>query len=358
MKTKNILNAFSAVMFLLCAPIAKADEFHSYNIRMEYSSAKGELQDLENAPRTIRNPTIARKELADGVEFIFSQNGETLARVKKLFVVGIDMGYVDEFPQITAHGQTSAVFADLSLQTAPQSQKELCSYAKDLNKFQRLLKTNTNRIYHNNSGGLGNIGVCWWFSRLERNSAYLTFYSPRKAKPSHQEAVRLLAQIRSGKNIVEIPGYENFRQFTEDFAQEVQSNLNSWQVSDGIFGGGWMHGLQGQSEISAQDLRKIMDDTYKSVVQEKKITYHMLQMPGVMTTHAWLVLGMTKNKDGYTLQLADSNDTNHTRLLRYTNGMTHFIYARTYKTVPYLQSSYAREGDRVIQTLQNACGLK
>lgn len=340
--------------------VALAEDFRSYILDVAYDSKTGELVDATDYhnPKVIAvNPQIERRETPIGLVFTFSSKGRQILKILRGFPIGRDTRAAF-IASIEYKGKVSTALGHLSLQVAPRSKKELCALAKDLGNFQRMLKTQTNRVYSDNMGGLGSKGVCWWNSRFERKAAYLTFYRPDLPKPSKEKGRYLIGLIRAGKFIVEIPGYENLSEFTKDFAEDFQDSMNHWQISDGIFGGGFVNGLVGSTETRPESFKKIMDETYENVISQKKIAFHILQMPG-LDAHAWLVLGMRKTDDGYQMQVADSNDTSVTSLVNYRYGMTQLDYIdegeSTLSFVPYLPKAYVNEGDRTIQTLRKGC---
>ena len=207
---------------------------------------------------------------------------------------------------------------------------------------KELTRNSSNLMAFRNHGGLANGGVCWWHSRFQRNALYLTIFKPELAKPTEDEARDIIKQIRAAKNIVTIPGYSNFREFTYDFEALVQRELEKWQKGDGFIRMAWTKGLAGKSEVEADKLKANMDAIYEEVELKKNIAYNKLQIPGI-DAHAWLVVKMIKRENGYDLTVLDSNFPNMTETYNYREGDTYLNYHGIFKFVPYLERTNEME---------------
>ena len=134
------------------------------------------------------------------------------------------------------------------------TKEEFCSDRKDHNYFKELLEDDNNRLSFSNRGGLLNGGVCWWHSRFQRNSIYLTMYNPDLPTPTEKEAKKIISNIRKGKKIVIIPGFDNFYDFSRKYYSLIQKELEKWQRRDGFIRQSWITGLSGDYEVSADEL--------------------------------------------------------------------------------------------------------
>jgi len=257
---------------------------------------------------------------------------------------------------VTAEAQWSYTSNSLSIlaSTTPRSKSQLCAKLKDISEFQKQLKDSANRVSFRNTGGIANGGVCWWYSRFERNATYLAYFNDRKPKPSQAQVMSIISALRRGDRLVEIPGFTNLSNFTFTYRAEIQASLEQWQVSDGVWGGGWLQGLQGRGAVSAQDMKRILDETYDTVVRRKRVDFHLLPF-GAIVNHAWLVVGMNRIANGYLIEVADSNFPGTVQVHRYQYGMTSLQYPYMGTTVPNNRSSYAAESERVLQTLIANC---
>lgn len=232
------------------------------------------------------------------------------------------------------------------------SAMDYCEKATHLSYFKRLAVTegfrNENLMSFDNQGGLLDKGVCWWHSRFQRNALYLTTYRPSAGRPSEREAKQIIAKIRRGRSVVEIPGFANFETFSAQYQELIQKTLYNWQCTDGFLLLAWLNGLAGKHMASAQRLRSIMDELYVEVEELCRITYVKLAIKGI-TSHAWLVVGMQQNRNdsgdpervtGYTLLVIDSENPWFGEPIPYEDGMT-AVPTRLGSAVPYLQ----RQGD-------------
>lgn len=244
-----------------------------------------------------------------------------------------------------------ALFIMGSLFAAPKSKSEFCASYRSPKRAQNLLREDTMRMAFANRGGLAYGGVCWWHSRFQRNAAYLTIYRPDLPKPSSREIKRIIKKIRFGRDVVTIPGYSNFYQFSRENEREIQSRLNGWQRHDGFILQSWVIGLAGSSTRDPDELREEMDELYQQVSQGD-IVYQKLQIKGIVA-HAWLVIGMEKTRDGYELFVIDSNSPYSTQKYTYTLGDESFYHHYYGEFAPYTGQN--RELDRIKSAAKEFC---
>ena len=213
------------------------------------------------------------------------------------------------------------------------SAESFCADRKNIDFVKDLTLSSNNLMSFQNRGGIGNGGVCWWHSRFQRNALYLTLYKPDLPKPNDEETRDIVAAIRAGEAVVENPGYKNFSEYSQDKEAAIQRELEKWQKGDGTLRFAWVKGLAGSSEVSAKDMRELMDKTYEEVEINHNIAYNKLQIPGI-TSHAWSVVHMEKLTNGYNLEVLDSNNPKYTELYEYRDGNTTFNYHDDHAIVP------------------------
>lgn len=243
-------------------------------------------------------------------------------------------------------------FSAAAAVTASQSMEQFCADRASLKSVKELTTTSENLMGFTNQGGIGNGGVCWWHSRMQRNALYLTVYKPAERMPTVKEAKKIIERIRDGKEIVVIPGFRNFNEFSITFRSTVQRELEKWQKGDGVLRFNWVIGLKGQSDIDASKMKEMMDELYDYVEGEGNIAYQKLQIKGIVA-HAWLVVRMKKVEKGYDLQVIDSNFQNETIIYEYRTGMTHFNHYAYGEFVPYLERK--GEMDKVTNVILKKC---
>ncbi|MCC7443082.1 MAG: hypothetical protein IT285_15725 [Bdellovibrionales bacterium] len=233
-------------------------------------------------------------------------------------------------------GLGAGVSAPARAGNAAEARQEFCDSAADPAFAQRRLGSGTDHLLaHVNDGGVANSGVCWWHSRLTRAAAYLALYRPELPPPDRAGAKRILARLRAGTQVVEIPGFANLRAFTAQYWDDVQEFLNGWQILDGGLGNGWLIGLQGGTQTSAPLLERGMDRLYASV-RQGRVMYQMLQIPGI-PAHAWLVVAMSPTATGYRMVVVDSN-FGSPQEVNYTHGAESLSWAYG-RFVPYTMRS-------------------
>ncbi len=243
-------------------------------------------------------------------------------------------------------------FSAMAGTTASQSMEQFCADRSDARFAKDLTTSSSNLMAFQNHGGIGNGGVCWWHSRFQRNSLYVTIYKPAEPRPTAEEAAVLVEKIRDAKEIVVIPGYRNFSEFSYNHQKQIQRELEKWQKGDGIARFNWVIGLKGASEVAPEELKKMMDELYEYVEVEGNIGYEKLQIKGIVA-HAWLVVNMKKQTNGYDLEVIDSNFPGQTSIYKYREGMTSFNHYAYGTFTPYLERK--GEMDKVMLTVLKKC---
>lgn len=234
-----------------------------------------------------------------------------------------------------------------------QTEEQFCVDREDANFVKDLTMDASNLMAFTNHGGLLNGGVCWWHSRFQRNALYLTIFKPDEKKPTDQEARKLIIKIRTAKEVVVIPGFKNFAQFSNAYEAQIQHEIEYWQKLDGVAKFAWVKGLSGSPEVAPQKLKELMAKIYEDVEVNKNISYNKLQIPGI-DSHAWLVVHMEKVSGGYNLEILDSNTANKTEIYRYREGDTHFNYYNYFNFVPYLDQKL--EMQTLKKSISKFCG--
>jgi hypothetical protein len=240
--------------------------------------------------------------------------------------------------------------------TLPQNKKEFCERFNESGEFtDNILELSTdpsNMMAFKNNGGLFNGGVCWWHSRFQRNAFYLTIFRPDLEIPTQLQTKKIIRDIRNGESVVTIQGYHNFSEFTERNKDLIQSELNNWQLYDGVILGKWIDGLRGSTKVESSVLQDFMADLFNYVSVKKKVAYQKLQIKGI-TSHAWLVVGVLKTEKGMEIGYIDSNSPKMSKNYTYLNGDTSF-YTKSYGDfVPYLE--FKREEARLAAIAKSFC---
>ncbi|MGZ3790131.1 MAG: hypothetical protein ACXVLQ_16480 [Bacteriovorax sp.] len=232
------------------------------------------------------------------------------------------------------------------------SEERFCQDRKDESFVKDLTMDGSNLMSFTNRGGIANGGVCWWHSRFQRNALYLTIYKPELSKPSKEEARELVKQIRNAKNVVVIPGYRNFSEFSYENRDLIQKELEKWQKGDGVIRFAWVDGLEGSAKVTSQKMKELMDQIYEEVEIKKNIAFNKLQIPGI-ESHAWLVVHMEKVLGGYNLEIIDSNVASETEIYRYREGDTSINYHGYFHFTPYLERT--KEMEKINEVIAKYC---
>ncbi|MBL7665909.1 MAG: hypothetical protein JNM93_12310 [Bacteriovoracaceae bacterium] len=240
--------------------------------------------------------------------------------------------------------------------------KESYCRESDEQSMQRLCSFE-NTMGFENAGGLFGLptGVCWWHSEFMRNATYLTYY--RNECPRWDETTRdgrkkirqALNDLIFNREVVVIPGYDNLLQFTSDpYVQaKLQKKLQQWMGRDSFLYFQWVNGLEGVAyrpgnERAIKREYKNLRQLYHEVINEKKISYVMVQHTGV-EAHAYLVFHVERwnveGEDHYEIFVQDSNYQNFS----YNVGGTRMRLATPYNKYTWngefwMQSSDYRAG--------------
>lgn len=157
----------------------------------------------------------------------------------------------------------------------------------------------------NAAGNLGT-GLCWWHTKLQRAALYLAvFDQPDSPKPTKAEALHILAKIRDLKEVVSIPGFKNWFDFTFDYHDEFYQILNHWEVRDIA----QLQFLKGVRVLQAMDpsmLQKISDE----VNEYKRLTYLMVKLP-MLGAHSWIAQSFQLEGTEFKIGYIDSNYASH-----------------------------------------------
>jgi hypothetical protein len=237
---------------------------------------------------------------------------------------------------LLAIAASACSFGAIASTQSSQSMDQFCSDRASIKSVKELTESSYNLMGFANGGGIGNGGVCWWHSRMQRNALYLTIYKPGERKPSKAQAKIIVEKIREGEDVVVIPGFDNFQEFSVEYREIIQRELDKWQKGDGVLRFNWVIGLKGKSEVSADKMKEMMDELYDYVEVKGNIAYEKLQIKGIVA-HAWLVVNMKKVEKGYDLEVLDSNYPIATLFYSYRPGMTSFNHYAYGNFVPYLE---------------------
>jgi hypothetical protein len=242
----------------------------------------------------------------------------------------------------------------LFLSAFPYLAQALSFCDRGSDQIRALLEAPENRLAFKNRGGLINGGVCWWHSRLQRSSVYLSQFSPESPPPSEPELQKILLDLRTMKNVVRIPGYSDFETFSRDYEKEIQALLEGWQRIDGFFNFEWIRGISGNYRLPWNEMQIRMNKVFSFYRSSPVPVWLMAQMKGI-TSHSFLLLKMEETNSGFDLWLIDSNHPSKTVLAHYNQG-DQYLQVEGHKStfVPYV--GFQEDFRKISQTLARHCG--
>lgn len=216
-------------------------------------------------------------------------------------------------------GFFSLAWLDDASATSAMSRAQFCSERGKPGYFNQLAYDSKNQMAFPNQGGLLQSGVCWWHALFQRAALYMTVYRPELPRPKYAQVQTLVHQIAVGKQIVEIPGYSNFYDFSREWEPVIQAKLEEWQLVDGFLKFAWIEGLKGKSVVPPTELEKEIDLIYKKTSQDHDIQWIMLQMPGI-PSHGILSLEAVRYPGGAQIEVVDNNFVGRIKVLHYQQG--------------------------------------
>ena len=158
---------------------------------------------------------------------------------------------------------------------------------------------------HNTDGNLGT-GLCWWHSKLQRSALYLTvFDQPDQPKPTRAEALHILAKLRDLKEVVSVPGFKNWFDFSLAYSHEFYQILNHWEMRD-IAQLQFLKGIRALKETDQVMLQKISDE----MNDYKRLTFVLLKRP-LFDAHSWILQSFQLEGSDFKAEFIDSNYPAH-----------------------------------------------
>jgi hypothetical protein len=168
--------------------------------------------------------------------------------------------------------------------------------------------------------------------------------------------VAIINALANMSQVVVIPGYTDFNDFTRDYEREIIARLEAWQKSDGFLHFRWVDGLAGHWHVAPRTLQQIMAAIHQMVAVQHRIVFEKLHFNSI-ASHAYLVIGSRQTADGYDIDVIDSNYPTDTLTVSYHLGQTSLYTANGGEAmVPYLDF----EGDmgRINSSLRRYCAAQ
>lgn len=236
---------------------------------------------------------------------------------------------------------------------APTSKAEYCAARKNTHYFRGLAHNIDNHMTLRNHGGLFNGGVCWWHNLFQRSAIYLSVFRPELPKPDKANAKKIIHAIAAGKRVVEIPGYTNMTEFSNDWKNEIQAKLEAWQREDGFLKFAWIQGISGGYETDPNEIRKTLNYVLDRSMNHGEIHWTMWQVKGI-SSHASINLGGSSVIIDYKVNHIDSNYPRAVRAMSWT-WPNRSIDSYFGKFVPYVYrksdlSDFKKAGDSYCAT--------
>ena len=251
-------------------------------------------------------------------------------------------------------------YANLSLAPSARGKADLCRMHQQKFALNEYLAHSSNRMSFTNSGGILKLGTCWWHTSLVWSAGALAYYSPDLLPPDRKQVENILEALWSRNQVVEIPGYYDWKSFSKDWQLVIQSKLDEWQRRE-VWQGSWVRSLEGNNEVRPEVLQQQIEGFYQRIHLHAQPQYAMLQMKGVFA-HSWLILDVQK-KDAqtYDLYVMDSNTLSVDKWT-YQVGMTHFTYdishlgnTKVRSFVPYATGFEKGYAAQIENTLRREC---
>ena len=205
------------------------------------------MKNLSSVLTSILLITFTTFAFSEESKNIFNINTETLTTIDENFSIEIPEPTTSEEMDFTRNKMNAPIKWEIiprekspnkfyiKRAMAPQVKEEFCENMKEPDYFKQLILDQRNRLSFRNAGGFFNGGVCWWYSLLVQKQIYLTVFKPELPKPTKKQVREIFSKYVDGNEVVEVPGYKNFYEFSLDWHKVLQKKLNDWQATDGIF---------------------------------------------------------------------------------------------------------------------------
>jgi hypothetical protein len=246
---------------------------------------------------------------------------------------------------------TSSAEPELIQELAAAPQKSLCQRTDS--DIQQLAFDTSTRAAVVNQGGLLGDGVCWWHSRLQRSALYLATFRPDLPKATRAQSLAIINALANLSQVVVVPGYASFNEFSRDYEREIIARLESWQRADGFLHFRWIDSLKGHWRLPSRTLEGIMARIHTLVNDQHRILFEKLHFNSI-ASHAYLIIASRQTGEGYSIDVIDSNHPTETLTVNYRRGQTSLYKPDDNQPfVPYLDF----EGDmgRIRGALQRFC---
>src|SRR5262245_2698307 len=122
-------------------------------------------------------------------------------------------GFTLGFLLLGVGASNSGARANEGLAFVPEPRAAFCEERRSPD-FARIIEDRGMRLGFENAGGLLGGGVCWWHSRFQRAIWHLAVFLPRAPRPDREETRRIVRRLATRKEVVEIPGYADAREFS------------------------------------------------------------------------------------------------------------------------------------------------
>ncbi|MGK5085826.1 hypothetical protein WDW37_21260 [Bdellovibrionota bacterium FG-1] len=231
---------------------------------------------------------------------------------------------------------------NLNLGALPPHKRTFCQRT-DASIIQDILNfPKQQTLSFKNPKGSFKTGLCWLHTRFQRFASYLANFRPDSPQPTRNQAKALIAQISHGQ-VTEIPGYADLDSFSNDFSDEVISELNSMGYRE-LLQNELSRRLGDSRSLAPADMAAVMDDIYGKVALFPHELFLRIRMQNQITpfqSHALLLLSIKplqannvhsssmpwlRSKAGYELNFIDSNSPGEIITADYFYGETQLSY--------------------------------
>lgn len=248
----------------------------------------------------------------------------------------------------------------------PQHKRRFCAVHAS-NSVARELRDHLlfGSLAFENPPGSFNTGLCWFHSRYQRAASYLANFRPDLPRPTRERGAELALRIMDRSAVVEIPGFNNLREFSEEYRQEITGLLDRMGVGCFLNPMDCAQRLGDTYDPTPEDMATMMRSLYEQMfhqpgeIQFLRTRADMFQS-GISRTfgaHSLLVLEMAPLRDkgaphapgmpaaptGYTLLTIDPNFPNDRVVLVYRFGDRRLTWQNslmTYTLAPYRHYEY------------------
>lgn len=245
----------------------------------------------------------------------------------------------------------------------PQTKEEFCEAAKDPIYFiQKLKFSKASRMAFKNPRrkvfGMRESGyLCWWHSRFQLNSNYLSFVRPLREgeEPASEEEVsQWIDALMNVKSVVEIRGYASFNEFTEAHKDQIIKAMEEKRFHEFDAGSYRMTSVLGGIIFPKFRVRDDLELAEQMLQEGSGVPFFIGFMNKPYVDHGLLITGVYHDENGKTsVEIIESGEPEKTLFAPFNSKTVRIETEKYHELKPVMHFKY--ENPRRFQKIVDYC---